>query len=204
VTRLILVGQQNVNLRSGYYESLDDILSSLNKEVDRKFHNSSRQRPPPYYKFPNRESLTKLFTFQPTLNKVLLHLPDLVSFTFSKKLANLLGFDNTFFQGPIFQIADRTVDLNLQTGSLFIYLSIVQDRVVGDVRAPLIGLLPISNADKGLKLASRSFYRPQYFSLKQNFIDNVTCNIRDEFGQLVPFTNGQTTLTLHLRRRRPL
>ena len=211
--RLVTVDEQTVTLPDRHYDALDQILFVLNARVRKsllnlstKSSNSSSYSPSsslPYkeFHFPNKQSRVDIFTFKKIQGKVLIHLSDYITLTLTRQLADLLGFKETVHRGPTLDLADFEVSLNLDLGSLFVYLNIVQDRVVGDVRAPLIGLLPVSKKHTGLKLASRYFYTPQYFPLKSNFIDSVTCNIRDENGRLIPFKDGQTTLTLHLRRR---
>ena len=202
-SRLITEEEQIVNLPDGHYETLHDILAYMNKQVSKTFKRTLNDPKGIGLAYSNKNSRKDIFSFQKYHDRVLIHLPENVELTLSQELADLLGFQILKFKGPSASFAYNKVDLNLELGSLFVYLNIVQDRVVGDVRAPLIGLLPVSKKDYGLKLASRYFHVPQYFKLKQNFIDNARCNIRDELGRLVPFQGGQTTLTLHIRRHLP-
>ena len=132
------------------------------------------------------------------------NLKDGVHIRLSRKLADLLGFKHLHHKGSISKLADLLPDLKKHLGSLHVYLSVMQDRVVGDTMAPLIGMVPhVDTFPSGLKIHHHTFLRPYYFPVKQKFIDTISCNIRDDKGDLVAFTDGSTSLTVHLVRSTP-
>ena len=94
---------------------------------------------------------------------------------------------------------DRVVDLQRGFYSLFVYCDIVEDVVVGDVKAPLLRTVNIDGKD----MVSRIYHTVQYVSMQRCQFDTIEINIRDDTGRRVPFQRGKVIVTLHFRMRKP-
>ena len=175
---------------SAYYPSIDSVLENINEHTKDVYKND--------------EGDGSLLSMDQNKGKVRLRLKPGIHIRLSRKLADLMGFKNLHQKGPTSRLAEYPPNLKRHLGSLHVYLSAMQDRVVGDTMAPLIGLVPhVDTFPAGLKIAHHTFLRPYYFPVKQKFLDTITCNIRDDKGDLVTFDEGSTTLTLHLVRSSP-
>ena len=171
---------------AGYYATIQQVLQNLNQSIRKTFRNKGNE---------------EIFAVDLIKGRVRLKLKSGVTLRLSQKLADLLGLKSLVQKGPTFRLAEKPYYLKKHLGSLHVYLSVMQDRVVGDTMAPLIGMVPhVDNYPPGLHIANYNFLRPHYFPIKQKFIDSVTCNIRDSDGDLISFEQGQSTLTLHLVR----
>ena len=178
--------RQKWDMPAGYYATIQQVLQNLNQNIKKTFRNKGKE---------------DIFDVDLIKGRVRLKLKTGVTLRLSQRLADLLGFKSLQQKGPTFRLAEKPYYLKRHLGSLHVYLSVMQDRVVGDTMAPLIGMVPhVDNYPPGLHIANYNFLRPHYFPIKQKFIDSVTCNIRDSDGDLISFDQGQCTLTLHLVR----
>ena len=96
---------------------------------------------------------------------------------------------------------DRVVDLQRGFYSLFVYCDIVEDVVVGDVKAPLLRTVNIDGKDD--EMVSRIYQTVQYVSVQRRQFDAIEIDIRDDTGRRVPFQRGKVIVTLHFRMRKP-
>lgn len=191
--RISTTHHQTWLMPAGYYASIDHVLRNLNQNVKKTFRNNT-----------SAEKIPEMLSLDPVKGRVRLKLKPGVRLRFSPKLAALLGFKTRFHKGPTFRLAEQPYYLKRHLGSLHVYLNIMQERVVGDTTAPLIGMVPhVDTFPEGLHIANHTFLRPHYFPVKAKFIETVTCNIRDSDGDLISFDQGECTLTLHLVRASP-
>ena len=96
---------------------------------------------------------------------------------------------------------DRVCDLQRGFYSLFVYCDIVEDVVVGDVKAPLLRTVNIDGKDD--KMVSRIYQTVQYVTVQRRQFDTIEIDIRDDTGRRVPFQRGKVIVTLHFRMRKP-
>ena len=191
--RLDSVEAQKVTLKAGYYPYINYVLDGINEQIRQTF--KSR---------PDRQLTGDLFFLDRQKGRVRLMLKELVYIRLSEPLRDLFGFEKNYYKGPIFHLAERPMNFKRHLGSLHVYTDIMRDRVVGDTSAALIGMVPaVHDHPVGVKIAHHNFQRPNYFPVRQKFINTVTTNIRDDQGDIVSFEDGTTTLTLHLIRREP-
>ena len=80
----------------------------------------------------------------------------------------------------------------------YIYIDIVQNQHVGDVKTPLLRVVPVK---KG-KLTYIHYDRPHFLPINRSNISVVEVNIRDERGDLLSFQSG-TSIRMLLFWRRP-
>ena len=179
---------QKLRIPQAYYPSLASVLQIIKENMKEEF----------------KDNEFDVFSIDTTKNKVRLRLNPGIYIRLSRRLAKYLGFQKREHQGGIDKLADFEPEMKKHLGSLHVYITAMRERVVGDTMAPLIAMVPhVDNFSPGLKIAHHTFLRPNYFPVSQKYFDTVTVNIRDDSGELVPFIEGSTTLTLHLVRASP-
>ena len=94
---------------------------------------------------------------------------------------------------------DVMADVHEGLTCLYVYSSIVESQLVGDMKAPLLRVIPV-NGQFGHTQTVR-YDNIYYLPLSQNWIDTVEVYIRDDIGRLVSFNTGRVTIVLHFRKK---
>ena len=68
---------------------------------------------------------------------------------------------------------------------------------VGNTEAPLLRQLPIASKENVVE--DREFVNKIYVPVNCNVLNKIDVSIHDQSGDLVPFKDGLTTLTLEFR-----
>lgn len=97
--------------------------------------------------------------------------------------------------------ASHVCDLNRGFYSLYVYCSIVEPVVVGDVMAPLIRVVNIGGKEG--TFVSRIYQNIQYVPIQTRQFDTVEIDIRNDAGEKISFERGKVVTVLHFRRRKP-
>ena len=196
---------QKVQLDPGHYGTVNYLVSAINNAIKPEFKFFGKSSPNLPKIFPeNLPAVLKkeLLVYRREYHKVFLSLPTPIKLSLSPRLAKLLGFVGEAYEGPYFAFADHTPDVNAELGELYVYLSILHNRVVGDTQVPLLRIIPL-HSTRGEENLFYSFQRLQFVPIKVNNFDHISVNIRDGRGQLIPFQKGNTVATLQLRRKLP-
>lgn len=127
------------------------------------------------------------------------------SFCFSDVLNKVLGFtgDDEILVAQEDYIAQRPASLaNGTPNMMYVYTDICEPYITGDVYTPLLRVVPAAAADNrnygSVKI--RSFSPLRYVPLLRTSFQTITIDIRDEFGEPIPFEHGTLTVTLHFKR----
>jgi hypothetical protein len=118
--------------------------------------------------------------------------------TFSDKLAEILSMRKERKPDELFLAGETEIDVNRGTHTIFIYCDVVQDSIVGDVKAPLLRSV-IARGNYGENVRE-VFVKPMYVPLKSNHFDTIRIAIKSETGELVKFNYGNSCVTLHFRQ----
>lgn len=179
---------------SGHYDSVAHLVAVMNQQIKDSFKPSQTTPIPNVPKAHWRDFLY-------LREVVMMSLPENITINMTKELSTVLGFVATQHCGgsDVHTYADHVADINESVGSLYVYLSVLEDRIVGDTRAPLLRLVPLLGMPG--EVMFQTFTNIQYVPIKFNSFDHITVNIRNGVGKLVPFERGDVILTLHLRRR---
>lgn len=128
------------------------------------------------------------------------------SFYFSAVLNKILGFSHS--RGVVVRSDTEYTDqrpAGLTNGipnMLFVYTDICEPYITGDVHTPLLRVVPSTVTDNynygSVKI--RNFSPPRFIPLLRTNFQTITIDIRDEFGESIPFEYGTLTVTLHFRR----
>lgn len=157
---------------------------------------------------PDTNHASVSMTFNEKTNKAKIKLTQLQhELVLSPRLKDIMSMKNNTWTVPRLRWVQETVktyesetevDINRGCHTIFVYCSVVQDSIVGDVRAPLLRAVTVRG--KTGQTTHESFTRPIYLPLKANNFDTVEVNIKSEDGSLVPFAYGNSYVTLHFRR----
>lgn len=85
---------------------------------------------------------------------------------------------------------------------LYIYSDVAVNQSVGDVKAPLLRVVPIQSHYG--EYASIHYDRPHFIPISRSTIDTIEMNIRDDTGDLISFESGRVIVTLVFRRKKAL
>ena len=118
-------------------------------------------------------------------------------FHVSKELSELLGFhDKDFSSGEYY--SEEVSDKN-GLYSLYVYCPILEPRTVGDIKVPLLRIVPIEGVNGDF--VSKSFETIHYIPLQYKRFETIEIYIRDDTGNPIPFQWGKVIVTLSFRRR---
>ena len=83
----------------------------------------------------------------------------------------------------------------------FIYSSVCEPYIVGNIQTPLLRSFPLRyKKGKFGELQNMVFGTPNYIPLLTNSFRTIEIDIRDRFGKNLPFESGVSVATLHFRR----
>ena len=83
--------------------------------------------------------------------------------------------------------------------TIYVYMDVVESRIVSDSLAPLLRALPVAGSH-GATVSDR-FTNIHYVPLLYSHFKSIEMDIRDDTGRRMPFEYGKVTVTLHFRRR---
>ena len=117
----------------------------------------------------------------------------------SPKLQYMLGFDRPGLYNEK-ELAKYNHDTRVGFYSLFVYCSLVEPQIVGNVTAPLLRCVHIEG-NYG-DIIEKTYQSPHYVPVIAKEIDRIEIDIKDDNNQSVPFQFGKTVVKLHFRKKR--
>ena len=119
---------------------------------------------------------------------------------FDATLRDVFGFSENSYLGSGEYKSNDTFSLTRCIDYLYIYSNISEYVRVGNVKAPLLGIVSLESGKECDKLKEKFFDNPTYVSVIQNDISQIDIAIFDGAGELIPFAkNATTVLSLHFR-----
>lgn len=166
-------------LPEGYYLSVQDLVNKMNQGL----------------KDEGAKGIS--LTYDNVSHKVTVTLAKGMKILIPKELSLMLGFDK------IAELAKTTTapfvsDLNIGRQSLFVYLNVLEDQIVGDVRAPLLRTVPVQGK-KGDTITI-NYENPQFLPIATKEFETLEILITDDTGKKIPFERGRVVVTLIFRR----
>lgn len=122
--------------------------------------------------------------------------------SFSPRLYTCLGFDKMTTNIESTLEAKQPVDILSEIpAQMFVYCSIVEPRIVGDISAPLLRIIPTigKSFHKG-RLELRTLSPAHYLPVMLTSFRTIEIDIRGPMGRPMPFADGTLTATLHFKR----
>ncbi len=112
---------------------------------------------------------------------------------------NLLVVYNSPSDIPKKYKAKFNADIAAENYHLFIYSNLVEYSTVGDIKAPLLRIIPV-DTEYG-RLVSLVFNKIYYYPIIAGCFSEILINITNSSGDVVKFDFGKTHIKLHFRRR---
>ena len=119
--------------------------------------------------------------------------------SFSPALAGMLGVYKDYLN-PDYLQGERLVDISGGLNALYIYCGIVEPRIMGNVLASLLDVVPVNG--KSGEIIARRFEKIYSTPVIRNNIFNIRITFRDSVEERVRFQKGKVIITLHLRRKK--
>ena len=191
-----------IKIPGGYYVSVREIIYKLNEKVRDVLEASFMPGADQHHKF---ASNFVSFEWNDRTNRVKINIPPKRKLTFSKTLCTILGIDEV--DHPLVNDQEteiltlrsaHTADLEAGIHALYIYCDILEQVSVGDILAPLLRIVDVRG--KYSEMLYRHFDQPTYVPLQKKHFQAVEIDIKDSYGENIPFESGQLIVTLHFRR----
>ena len=212
VTLTILKESSKFRIKPGFYRTADQLVAALNSGIKHQVEVMAVIFPKiKKYEMECQDRKEELceFVVNERMNKVFIHFKSRVRIHISNDMKGILGFhvnmlkpDKTASnhdQEVVSMEAQHQIDTYQSRYSLFVYCSIVAPQIVGDSFVPLLRAVPVEG-EHGL-IVTKTYIRPHYFPLKQNYVDEIEISIRDSVGEKIPFERGRVIVTLDIRKR---
>lgn len=123
--------------------------------------------------------------------------------TMAPALKKILGFPvETGDQNLAVVNSDQPAQLSNNIPDMFmIYSDIIEPYAVGDVQAKLLRSVPLNHHQCAYNtIFVKTFSSPIYIPVLTNTFRTIDIDIRDQFGESIPFDRGTLTVTLHFKR----
>ena len=129
---------------------------------------------------------------------------------FSMKLRKIFGFDDDDGENLVLSennsvaaAARPAVLAHAILDQLYVYTDICESYAVGDAHATLLRIVSLDGSKYvfGSNIV-RNFAPILYIPLIKHQFQTITIDIRDQFGEPIPFKYGTLTVTLHFTRKR--
>ena len=179
-------------LPEGYYPTPTSLIRGLEKLLKETRH--SQVRPLSKALSISFDENTRKYLVALTMEKTVV--------TFSDQLKRMLGLRYSMITGPANMIGVGDEDIHADIPTLYVYSDLVEPRVVGDVRAPLLRIIP-SRGSYGDHV-DQTFQHVEYLPCRKKDFSTIEIDIRDDTGEPVPFERGKLVVTLHFRQTRAL
>ena len=194
-------GQQTmVTVPGGLYLSIKKVIGALKEGLQEAMNETGRH---------NAVSLTydensrraKLRVIDP---KVSIRLSDQLADFMQMSERELFAFNSTQQPGHVvpqnYYESERMMRMSSDFEAVYVYTDLIEHRVVGDVLAPLLRVIPVSKTDGDM--VHRVFTKPHYAPLLRTRFDSIEILLSADTGEPLVFEGGKTIVTLHIRRRR--
>ena len=183
-----------VSLPDGYYATNEMLVNEMNNRMQQVFDNGVAEAIKFSYCEFNR-------SFQINLSKD--NRDPLLGITvdFSKSLKAILNVDELKLRDDDDDTTIITSTKPMRLNSIFnlmVYTDAAISTVVGDTETPLLRAVPV---DEGhWKYQATTFTKIQYIPVSQKELRTISIYIYTDYGDLVPFNDGKTIVTVDLRR----
>jgi len=184
----------------GYYANVGELITTLNQEIQDSFsgrpeweaHRTATREVNLLYRFNTIELSVQGY------QTGMVALPEIICL--DKQVKSLLEQANPTL-GDKTQIRTRGKLLLNTIPSIYIYSDIIKYQFVGDVKVPLLGVLPVQGVDGEQQYWS--FNPPYYIPVSMSTLSSVNIHLADDKGDEIPFIgDGKVVARLHFRRVR--
>ena len=171
-----------VDIPRGYYDTMDELLEVINQLIATALAEDPNEH---HARFSN--ALLE--------QRTLLQASHGLALTISQELADMLGFKMTELVGDI--KSDYRHDISRGFHSLYVYCSVCEPQIVGDVKVPLLRTVALQG-ERG-EHVTITYSTPHYVPVSSPQMAIIEVHIKDDMNQDVPFTSGKVVCKLHFR-----
>ena len=205
----VLANDVNVWMRipNSHYENVEQILLAIHNTIE-EFSEK--------HKIPFEDEEEEVY------HKLVAKLPDSVKFGYDQilkrvffkmntnyvheakiygNLQYMLSFATNFLYGSR-EVASYPVDIRGGIDALYVYCDLVENAVVGNIRAPLLRTVPVRGVYGDV--VDEIYQTPHYAPLLKKDFNSVHISIKDDRNRLIPFAYKKTIVKLHFRKRKNL
>lgn len=197
-----------VHIPPGYYGTIEELIKGIKYGQERTSQMIAVMVKNQKFKRMKMFHITDIvkgfhFEWNETLKRVKckLYHARIQSVKLSQQLQYMLGFETDTIDGSN-EMAYFQPDLRSGFYSLYIYCSLVEPQIVGNITAPLIRHVHI-NGSHG-DIVEKLYQTPHYVPVIAKEVDRIEIDIKDDKNQSVPFQFGKTVVKLHFRKKHQL
>jgi len=119
----------------------------------------------------------------------------------SEQLKYMLGFQdpNLYNWEGYKDQAKYPVDMRGGVDALYVYCDLVENQIVGNVREPLLRILPVQGIYG--EIIDQDFVARHYIPVLKKEFSTVHISIKSDRDILIPFLFGKVIVKLHFRSR---
>jgi hypothetical protein len=191
----------HVKIPNGYYESIESLIYDMNTVTSKAFTDMGNN--PSIDPRLKHDSNVPKFKYIEVKKRVDVIMNSRMKIKFPDQLLTILGFDKE--QNPITNDnkssktvkGNRVCDLAGGIHCIYVYCDILERVPVGDTLVPLLRIVDAHGRNG--EMLFRHYDQPIYVPVQKKNFDSIEVDIRDCFGDPIPFENGQLTVTLHFR-----
>lgn len=171
-----------LSITPGYYPSPTSLINEINTTIEKGFSADDIR-----------------LIYNKINGKTGIHMPENRHFLMEQGLAQYLGFANRIIRES--QEAEYVCDIKKGFNSIYCYCDVLEQRIIGDVTAQLLRVVPIKGRQGDLII--KSYENIQYFPVQKKTFGTIEIDLRDDMGEPIRFESGKTCVTLHFRKKRP-
>ena len=188
-----------VDVPKGYYPKPEYLVKALNKETKHPLADWEKSE-----QSGGKEACGYRFGYSKEENRIVLGLAEYTDLTFNKDLHTLLGFENIHYKEKR-QTAKHPPLLTRGIYHIYVYCDLCAEVQVGNMLVPLLRTIEVpTTGDEWGRVTCIRFQRPMYIPVIKLSFNSVKIELYDDMGRRIPFTEGRTVVTLHLRPRQRL
>ena len=141
------------------------------------------------------------FNYSKEINRLTISIPDWLKVKFDSNMANLLGFTDASTDFVVHtKTADHAPLLDHNVNTMFFYTNFINYINVGSGKAPLLRSISYSRSLPRRPIETE-FTHLYFIKVACNYLSHIEIAVRDEVGELIPFTkDALTNVVLHFRR----
>lgn len=119
----------------------------------------------------------------------------------SDHMQYVLGFEDRdlFNWNKHKDIAKYPIDMRAGIDALYVYCDLVENQIVGNVREPLLRILPVQGQYG--ELIDKDFVARHYIPVLKKEFSTVRISIKSDRDALIPFAFGKVIVKLHFKKR---
>lgn len=123
----------------------------------------------------------------------------------SSELSKRFGFKKTEFINLTDSVAkyetEGEIVIKKEISSIYIYSSLIAPQIVADKSAPLIRIIHFGKLEDNQTSITKEFHNPFYFPLLYKSFQIIEINLRDTFGDFIPFlSNNPSIFVFHFKK----